>query len=66
MDLNNDDVVDPDEMRQSWTWMRSWDVSAGFIAADSDEDGLIDLQEWLACGRRFHNKEFQFADFYFY
>ena len=66
MDANEDQLVDPEEVRGAYSSMRSWDASAFFIEADSNEDGLIDLEEWTNVCTRWMNKEVKLSDHYFY
>lgn len=44
-DLNNDGYVDASEVREQISQNR--EISAFFIAADKNEDGLISLDEYL-------------------
>ena len=46
-DLNHDGYVDASEVRQQFEGLRQQDLSAFFIAADKNEDGLISLDEYL-------------------
>lgn len=65
-DTNQDGWIDPDELRAKFEGISSWEVSATFIAGDSDEDGLLDKEEFLTLRERFESREIDLRDFYFY
>ena len=46
-DINYDNFVDASEVRTLHKNLRQEDVSAFFIAADVNEDGLISLEEYV-------------------
>ena len=46
-DINQDNFVDASEVRQLHKNLKQEDVSAFFIAADVNEDGLITLEEYV-------------------
>ena len=46
-DLNHDGYVDASEVRTQFEGIKNRDLSAFFIAADKNEDGLISLDEYL-------------------
>ena len=46
-DINQDNYVDASEVRQVHKNLRQEDISAFFIAADVNEDGLITLEEYV-------------------
>ena len=46
-DLNADNFVDASEVRQVHKTLKQEDISAFFIAADVNEDGLITLEEYV-------------------
>ena len=46
-DLNHDGFVDASEVRAQFEGIQNKDISAFFIAADKNEDGLISLEEYL-------------------
>ena len=46
-DLNSDMFVDASEVRAKHKKISQEDVSAFFIAADKDEDGLVTLEEYV-------------------
>lgn len=47
-DLNSDTFVDASEVRMVHKGIKQEDISAFFIAADKNEDGLITLEEYVA------------------
>ena len=47
-DLNSDNYVDASEVRQVHKSIKQEEVSAFFIAADANEDGLITLSEYVS------------------
>lgn len=46
-DLNHDGFVDASEVRTQFEGLKQQDISAFFIAADKNEDGLISLSEYI-------------------
>ena len=46
-DQNNDGFVDAAEVRAQFPQISPEDLSAFFIAADKDEDGMISFQEYM-------------------
>ena len=46
-DINQDNFVDASEVRQLHKNLKQEDVTAFFIAADVNEDGLITLEEYV-------------------
>lgn len=46
-DLNHDGYVDASEVRSQFEGISQKDLSAFFIAADKNEDGMISLDEYI-------------------
>ena len=46
-DLNTDNYVDASEVRAVHKNIKQEDISAFFIASDTNEDGLITLEEYV-------------------
>ena len=46
-DINQDNFIDASEVRNVHKHLRQEDISAFFIAADKNEDGLITLDEYV-------------------
>ena len=46
-DINQDNFVDASEVRAIHKNLRQEDISAFFIAADINEDGLITVEEYV-------------------
>jgi len=64
-DLNQDAFVDASEVRSQFRGLKQEDISAFFIAADKDEDGLITFEEYLAASLRHDEGELDLDDYKF-
>ena len=68
-DTNGDMVVDASETKdyfmQTGQMMTQDDISAFFIASDKNEDGVINLDEYLAASLKFDEGLLSLADFKF-
>jgi Ca2+-binding EF-hand superfamily protein len=64
-DLNQDSFVDASEVRSQFRGLKQEDISAFFIAADKDEDGLITFEEYLAASLRHDEGELDLDDYKF-
>ena len=62
-DLNQDGFVDASEVRSQFRGLKQEDISAFFIAADKDEDGLITFEEYLAASLRNDDGELNLDDY---
>ena len=65
-DTNQDGWVDASEVRAQFDGgLKQEDISAFFIAADKNEDGLISLDEYVTASLRHDNGDLDLNDFKF-
>jgi len=57
--------VDASEVRSQFRGLKQEDISAFFIAADKDEDGLITFEEYLAASLRHDDGQLDLDDYKF-
>ena len=66
IDENKDKWIDPTEVRTFFPEFTGMDVSAFFIAVDSNEDGLIDFNEFHEASTTFESGNLDLNDFRHY
>jgi hypothetical protein len=57
--------VDASEVRTQFRGLKQEDISAFFISADKDEDGLITFEEYLAASLRHDDGQLDLDDYKF-
>jgi Ca2+-binding EF-hand superfamily protein len=62
-DANKDGFIDPSEVRALYDGIKSWDLSAYFVAVDANENGLIDLDEFLAANEKHDSGDLDVKDY---
>lgn len=62
-DRNQDGSVDAQEVREVYKNLSQEELSAFFIAADANENGLIDFEEYVAASLQHGDKDLTLEDF---
>ena len=57
--------MDASEVRTQFRGLKQEDISAFFISADKDEDGLITFEEYLAASLRHDDGQLDLDDYKF-